>query len=59
MIQGSHLHETLLLAESATPEFIHPALCGFASPCRIFAQGSAVLVFKSRARHAREAACRK
>src|SRR5712692_3872339 len=50
MMQGSYLYETLLLAESSTPEFIRPTQCGFASPGRIFTQGSAVLVFKTRAR---------
>src|SRR5260370_22185353 len=48
VMQGSHLHETLLLGERPTPEFIRPAQCGFASPGRIFAQGRQVLVFKTR-----------
>src|ERR1700737_1075506 len=50
VMQRSHLHETLLLAERSTAEFIRPAQCAFASPGRIFTQGSAVLIFKSRAR---------
>ena len=50
MMQGSHLHETLLLGERSTAEFIRATQCGFASPCRILTQGRAVLVFKARLR---------
>src|SRR5712692_783492 len=50
MMQGSYLHETLLLGERSTAEFIRPAQCGFASAGRIFTQRRAVLVFKTRIR---------
>src|SRR5229473_7324071 len=50
MMQGSYLHETLLLGESSTPEFIRPTQCGFASPGRILTQRRAVLVCKTRTR---------
>src|SRR6266852_8503277 len=50
MMQGGHLHKALSLSECPTAEFIRATQCGFASPGRIFTQGRAVLVFKTRLR---------
>src|SRR5260370_27755750 len=50
MVSRSHLHETLLLGERSTPEFVRQAQCWFASPGRKFTQRRAVLVFKTRVR---------
>src|SRR5260370_31078178 len=47
MMQGSYLHQTLLLAERSTTAFIRLPQCGLASADRIFPQRSAVLVFKT------------
>src|SRR5229473_6459759 len=50
VMQGCHFHETLLLGERPAAEFIRPAQCGFASSGRIFTQGRAVLLVKTRMR---------
>src|SRR4029077_11227720 len=48
MMQGGYFHETLLLGERSTAEFIRPAQCGFAAPARILPQAEAVLFFETR-----------